>query len=192
MASQLLSVLQKHDIEGCNMVGQGYDGASAMSGDDNGVQGVIRETYEWAMYFHCASHCLNLVLTKAADEYTIRNGVGLMNEVAVFFADSNKRLLILQEAISLKCPESEHTRLKKQCATRWVKRHDAVLVFKALYPAVIKALEDLSVLPGDGGSKACMLLRGLLAGGFAVALAILNKVLMVRIYCIIPIIINIR
>ncbi|ELU16166.1 hypothetical protein CAPTEDRAFT_210743 [Capitella teleta] len=151
-----------------------------MSRDDIGVQCAIREEYKWAVYFHCASHCLNLVLTTAADEYTIRNAVGLMNEIAVFFAASNKRLLVLQEAIAKKCPESERTRLKKQCATRWVERHDAVIVFKHLYPAVIEALKVISMLPGDAGLKACMLLREILAGGFLVALEIFNKVLMCR------------
>ena len=43
-----------------NIVGQGYDGASVMSGRQNGVQALIRRDYPNALFVHCQSHCLNL------------------------------------------------------------------------------------------------------------------------------------
>jgi hypothetical protein len=42
--------------------GQGYDGAATMSGVYSGVQTRIKEMQPRAMYVHCASHNLNLVL----------------------------------------------------------------------------------------------------------------------------------
>lgn len=45
---------------------QAYDGAGAMSGCLNGCQAKFRERVPQAMYYHCASHQLNLVLSKAS------------------------------------------------------------------------------------------------------------------------------
>ena len=65
------------------MVGQGYDGASAMSGQHNGVQKHILDKCPLAVYVHCSSHCLNLCLAKASEIPAIRSAVTLMNELAV-------------------------------------------------------------------------------------------------------------
>ncbi|XP_075210513.1 uncharacterized protein LOC142317848 [Lycorma delicatula] len=54
-------------------VGQGYDGCSSMAGKDGGVQKIIREKYTRALYFHCASHKLNLVLNDLNKITMIRN-----------------------------------------------------------------------------------------------------------------------
>ena len=51
------------DIKKCR--GQGYDGAAAMSSDRCGVQSVIREIVPSAVYVHCASHCLSLVIVNS-------------------------------------------------------------------------------------------------------------------------------
>ena len=45
--------------------GQGYDGASTMSGEKSGVQRRIMEKQPKALYTHCSSHSLNLVIAQA-------------------------------------------------------------------------------------------------------------------------------
>ena len=45
-----------------NLVGQGYDGASVMSGKHSGVAARIKTEAKTAFYVHCNAHCLNLVL----------------------------------------------------------------------------------------------------------------------------------
>ena len=44
------------------MFGQGYDGCSTMAGKENGVQARIKQDYPKAVFVHCASHRLNLVV----------------------------------------------------------------------------------------------------------------------------------
>ena len=44
--------------------GQGYDGASAMSSEVKGVSGHILKKNRKALYVHCSSHHLNLVVAK--------------------------------------------------------------------------------------------------------------------------------
>jgi len=157
------------------MVGQGYDGAAAMSGDKNGVQKHIAEKCPSALYVHCAAHSLNLCLMKAADVPEIRAALTLMNSTAVFYKDSNKRLLNLQSWIDVRCPESGRTNLKKQCATRWVEKQEAVLIFRDLYPAILASLEDMSKWPGDTGSQCLVFLKALDAS-FVLALEVVNAV----------------
>ena len=64
LANTILPYLQKLGIHGI-MVGQSYDGASVMSGVNNGVQKIIRDTHEYAVYVHCLAHRVDLVLVTA-------------------------------------------------------------------------------------------------------------------------------
>lgn len=56
-----------------NLRGQGYDGASNMSGVRNGVQALIQQKNPLAIYTHCCSHVLNLVIVKSCSVPDIRN-----------------------------------------------------------------------------------------------------------------------
>jgi len=49
-------------LDSKKFIRQGYDGCATMSGKDNGVQSILRTKYTHALYFHCASHKLNLVI----------------------------------------------------------------------------------------------------------------------------------
>ena len=90
LASQLLAIMRDAGLDIHQLVGQGYDGASAMSGVKNGVQKHVMDECPSAAYVHCASHSLNLCLSKAAEVQPIRAAVTLMNDIAVFYCDSNK------------------------------------------------------------------------------------------------------
>ena len=55
-------LLDTYELQSQNMVSQGYDGASLMSGRCNGVQKKVKEEAPHARYIHCYAHILNLVL----------------------------------------------------------------------------------------------------------------------------------
>ena len=55
----------------------------------------------------------------------------------------------LRQTIQAVCPESKRQRLKAICATRWVERHDAI----------VACLEELTLVPGETGSKANQLVH---------------------------------
>ena len=67
IAKQILSILAEIGLDIDCMVGQGYDGAAAMSGIKNDVQKHVRDVCSSAVYTHCAAHSLNLCLLKAAE-----------------------------------------------------------------------------------------------------------------------------
>jgi hypothetical protein len=60
----------------CNLVGKGFDGASYMSGKDEGVQQHLTAAgADKSIYFHCFAHKLNLVLEKSVNNVPSVNDV---------------------------------------------------------------------------------------------------------------------
>jgi hypothetical protein len=58
----LVGMISSHKLS-INMIrGQGYDGASNMRGEFNGVQKLIRDENPYAFYVHCFAHQLQLVV----------------------------------------------------------------------------------------------------------------------------------
>ena len=67
IASNIIRVIEDMglDIQKCR--GQTYDGAGNMSGHLHGCRAEIEKVNHQALYVHCASHCLNLVLSKGSN-----------------------------------------------------------------------------------------------------------------------------
>ena len=76
----------------------------------------------------------------------------------------------MRQSIEAVCPESIATHLKRLRPTRWVERHDAVLVFLELLEPVIDTLETVSTWQDrETSSKAHQLLRAVKQPQFLVA-----------------------
>ncbi|XP_044973970.1 zinc finger MYM-type protein 1-like [Hordeum vulgare subsp. vulgare] len=58
----LLEVFAKHGLLVARLRGQGYDGASNMRGEFNGLQKLIRDENPHAFYIHCFAHQLQLIV----------------------------------------------------------------------------------------------------------------------------------
>ena len=58
----LVNMLSSHKLSISMLRGQGYDGASNMRGEFNGVQRLIRDINPYAFYVHCFAHQLQLVV----------------------------------------------------------------------------------------------------------------------------------
>lgn len=139
-------ILHQLDDLGLNIKyfrGQGYDGGANMSGKYQGVQAQILKIQHLALYTHCASHCLNLSISKACSVVLIRNVVGNIQEVITFFRASPKRMLLLKTTLMKVLPNFKSFRLKSVCETRWIERRDAILQFLELHDIVINCLDEL-------------------------------------------------
>ncbi|XP_025422906.1 52 kDa repressor of the inhibitor of the protein kinase-like [Sipha flava] len=159
------------------LTGQGYDGAAAMSGRYNGVQKFICDEHPSAFYLHCSAHCLNLVITFSCKVPEVRNCVGTIQSVSNFFGYP-KRQSILQLLIVEIFPQTNRFKLKNLCATRWVDRHDAVILFEELQSAILHALDRITLWSdSDTSSSASHLLTAIRQLKFQTALAILVKIL---------------
>ena len=58
----IVGMLSSHKLSISMLRGQGYDGASNMRGEFNGVQKLIRDENPYAFYVHCFAHQLQLVV----------------------------------------------------------------------------------------------------------------------------------
>lgn len=82
LAEKILETLQKLELDISNCRGQGYDGAASMSSSRCGVQAVITEHNRKVLYVHCASHCLNLVISHSCKDIAIKTMISKVNEVS--------------------------------------------------------------------------------------------------------------
>ena len=53
----IIDFIEKHGLNyRNNLMGQGYDGASVMSGKQSGVSAQIKNSARFAFYLHCNAH----------------------------------------------------------------------------------------------------------------------------------------
>ena len=96
---------------------------------------------------------------------------GTAQDVSVFFSDSPKRMAFLRDAIKESTPDSNRTKLRQHCQTRWIEQCDALVVLIELYDAVVQALEKISIsCDGKTGSSATELLASVSKFSFLAAL----------------------
>ncbi|XP_046844762.1 52 kDa repressor of the inhibitor of the protein kinase-like [Xenia sp. Carnegie-2017] len=145
LASVILKCLNEElnlNIQDCR--GQGYDGTGAVAGCINGLAARIKNLNEKAIYTHCFSHRLNLIIFGTCAVQYVRNVLEHVKEVANFFNSSQCRQLILAKCIGERCPDSEKKRLKSACKTRGVERITSLDTFEELYVAIVFSLEEMS------------------------------------------------
>ncbi|KAF0750221.1 52 kDa repressor of the inhibitor of the protein kinase-like isoform X3, partial [Aphis craccivora] len=142
------------------LYGQGYDGASNMSGQYKGVQAIIKKNYPKAIYVHCAAHSLNLAVSTASGIQPIRNCLGIIEKYYVFF-NTPKRQNVLLTNIENSDEDPKVKTLKRLCATRWVQRYDAVTDFIELFAFVVESLENISNWNDSTATEANILLKAI-------------------------------
>lgn len=128
-----LSILEFCKTSGLDMeklVGIGFDGCATMSGKENGVQKFIRNEYPKALYFHCASHRLNLVVNDLNAVREIQNTIGTIKEVIKFFRESPLRKHLIPNVPMLS-------------DTRWSSKYKSIRLFAESFAIIKKVLDDL-------------------------------------------------
>jgi len=172
LADIILSQLETLGLDSEHLVGQGYDGAAAMSGRFKGVQALIRKKQPQALYVHCSSHALNLALSHACQIQAVRNTIGTIKAIGNFFHSSAKRTAILTKNVKEMCPQLKGEKLTKMCETRWVQNHDGLICFQEMFEAIFSSLEEISEtsLEGEVSSRAFSFSSSIKSGEFVVAL----------------------
>lgn len=132
------------DLSKCR--GQGYDGAANMRGIYSGVQARIAAKEPTAVYVHCASHNLNLILNDAVKIQEVRQFFDIVESIYVFFGHSIKRWAMLSNKThSDDTNNDSNITLKKFCPTRCSSHYEAVTALRYRYNDVMKALAKLSL-----------------------------------------------
>jgi len=171
LATVILATLKNLGIKCDYLLGQGYDGAAAMSGNFKGVQSVIREVHPAALYVHCSAHSLNLALAHSSNIHHIRNCIGTIKSVGNFIKISAKRTELLKNKIKEFLPETKWTKLTSMCETRWVENHDGMLRFSEIYKPIVATLEELQLFVDiETSSKALQLYKCVTTSEFIISM----------------------
>lgn len=74
-------------------------------------------------------------------------------------------------------PESKRTRLISVCRTRFIERHDSVIVFVELFEAIVHTLSEISSCGRSIASSANTLLASIEKGNFIESFFVAQKLL---------------
>ncbi|CAH0555468.1 unnamed protein product [Brassicogethes aeneus] len=141
----ILSTLKELKIDIGKCRGQGYDGASKMSGKYSGLQARIKEKVPTADFIHCSAHNLNLVLNGSVQNVSeIRNFYGLLENMYLIFSKSLPRWQELNKS------KEENAMIKKTlkrlCPTRWSSCLDCLSAIKYNYKCVMQCLSTFILI----------------------------------------------
>jgi len=132
VATKILSFMEDSGLNLDKLCGQGYDGCATMAGKVGGVAKLIRDRYNKALYFHCASHRLNLVINDLNKIMVIRNTIGTIKEIIKFYRESTLRRNLIPN-------------IPLFCETRWTSKYKSIRLFSENCIAIIQSLQSLSI-----------------------------------------------
>ena len=109
--------------------GQGYDGASNMSGIRNGAQALFKQEEARALYVHCLAHSLNLCVQDVSRMCKLLRDIpDFTQNLVQLIKFSPKRLHLfesLKSEVTLNTGETLPS-LRTLCPTCWMVRHSAI------------------------------------------------------------------
>lgn len=132
IATAIDKFVTNQELDPSKCVGLGFDGCSTMSGKEAGVQAILKKKYKSSLYFHCASHRLNLVVNDVNILPEVRNTIGTIKDIVNFFRESVLRRKMIPN-------------IPRLCETRWSEKYKVIRLFKNNFLEIIQALESLSV-----------------------------------------------
>lgn len=136
-------------------------------------KGAVKELQTYLVNaIRCPSknHSLNLSISKCSAVQLIRNAVWIISEIIALFNASSKRSFVLKQINQVK--------LKSLCDTRWIDRHDAVILFKSSFKNIIECLEHIAEWhESESSSRAECFKTSILTLNFLVSLYCLCEVL---------------
>jgi hypothetical protein len=151
----LLAVLDRNKLSVSRIRGQGYDGASNMRGEFNGLQKKILDENPYAFYVHCFAHQLQLVVVSVANccssvhdffEYIsliVTNTSTSCKRRDKLIENQRENILRRLEAgeVSTGRGLNQETVLARPGDTRWGSHHVTLVRLSQMWDSVIKVLE---------------------------------------------------
>jgi len=151
----VIDLLNKFSLNLNDCIGITTDGCSVMTSKARGAVQHIQKFAKNAIYSPCANHALNLCISKSSTVQFVRNSVGIIKEVVAFFNSSSKRNFVLKSIL-------KNYSLKTVCETRWIDRHDSILLFTTSFSDILVALNKVSEWSeSESATKAKMLISAL-------------------------------
>ena len=138
LCMEVTESLNAIDVDIQCVVGQGYDGAGNVRGKCQGLRTKIQEINPRAVYIWCHGHRFNLVIEVTAACCTeVRNALGLLEELYVFFSGHKRNSIFLEAQTDV----SHKKQLQRVVCTRWNSKQAAVTTTLQCYGSILHALE---------------------------------------------------
>ncbi|XP_076954773.1 uncharacterized protein LOC143629366 [Bidens hawaiensis] len=139
----------RHNLSIGRVIGQGYDGASNMSGEFNGLKALILKENSSAYYVHCFAHQLQLVVVGLATKHyeiyrlykelsNLVNVVGGSCKRIDLLRESQRESLGLNSEVETGSEKNQELSLARAGDTRWSSHEKTILRLLTLYPSVIE------------------------------------------------------
>ncbi|KAL4143937.1 hypothetical protein QTP88_006185 [Uroleucon formosanum] len=149
------------DIKNC--IAQTYDGASVMSGKQNGVRSIFQQHVPQALYTRCFNHRLNLVIVDVCKNIPeIETFIALLQQLYNFVSRSTVHTKFI-ELQNKYLPKKENMELKRLCETRWICQISACIAVKKTFPVILLLLHKISLETKNSDlSSSCLLVESLI------------------------------
>ncbi|XP_047948935.1 zinc finger MYM-type protein 1-like [Salvia hispanica] len=148
-------LLSTYDLSISSLRGQGYDGASNMRGEFNGLKSLILKRNSSAYYVHCFAHQLQLTIVAVAKKHKIVGSFyNSISRLCNTVGGSCKRRDILREKqreniikeiasdeISTGRGLNQEMSLKRPGDTRWSSHYGTLVSLIHLYSSIVDVLE---------------------------------------------------
>ncbi|KAJ1294689.1 hypothetical protein BS78_01G165000 [Paspalum vaginatum] len=190
LKKSLLEMLAKYELSVARLRGQGYDGASNMRGEFNGLQKQIRDENPNAFYVHCFAHQLQLVIVSVTSSCSFFDDFFNYVSLIVTSASSSckrkdKLITKHRESILEKLEKGEifsgkgkhqRTNLVRAGDTRWGSHLTTLARIELMWDSVVKVL---SMIHEDErkNSRAGGLVRKMESFSFVLNMKLMLKVL---------------
>ena len=157
-------LLCEHNLNLSNLRGQGYDGASNMQGDINGLKTLILKENKSVFYVHCFDHQLQLTLVAIAKNHiNIAEFFYVVSNLVTVVRGSCKRRDAFHDIQFAKIKEdlendvrrsgqslNQETNLKRLGDTHWRSYYRTILNLILMFYTVVDVLE---IIEEDGISN---------------------------------------
>ncbi|GMI90128.1 hypothetical protein like AT1G19260 [Hibiscus trionum] len=159
LKEDISTVLSNHELSIANLRGQGYDGASNMRGEWNGLQALFMKDCPYAYYVHCQAHQLQLALIAATREvFEVHDFFKDLIFIVNVVSSSSKRHDELQDS---QIAELEHLieieeietgtglnqigTLQRPGDTRWSSHYKSICSVLRMYNTTRSVLEKIAI-----------------------------------------------
>jgi len=119
---------------------------------------------QWLIFFHCASHRLNLVINDLNTVTEVRNCIGKIKETITFYRDSALRKNIIGGSV-----------LTKLCETQFVEKHKSVRQFNERFVTILEEIFKSNNFNSKTKQRSYELLSAITTPTFIVILSIISK-----------------
>ena len=168
LKSAVDDLFAKHGLSLKQLRGQGYDGASNMKGQFNGLRALVARENSSAYYVHCFAHQLQLVVVAVAKKsFEVSNFFDMVSTLLYVVVASCKRKDTLLDMnrkrveegidsgdINTGTGQNQEISLPRPGNSRWGSHYKTLLRLVELFPSVIEILESVQD-EGADDSKRC-------------------------------------